>query len=81
MNTLLIVRHGEAQDFLPDQPDFNRHLTQHGRERLRATAQTLIDELCMPTQIIASAAVRTRETAEIFGRMFGLNSSQISFQS
>ena len=66
--TLVLLRHGEAEDQAPGPPgprgrDHGRRLTRRGRtEALAAVARC---GATAPALVLASDAVRTRETAEI----------------
>ena len=67
---LLLWRHAEAEDIAPDHSDANRRLTERGRKQARTMAGWLNAHLPAHTHILASPAVRTRQTAEALGRPF-----------
>lgn len=67
---LILWRHAEAEDIAPDHRDENRRLTERGRKQARAMADWLNQHLPDSTHILASPAVRTRQTAEALGRPF-----------
>ena len=81
MNSIIIIRHGEAQDFRPNLPDFNRSLTKDGIRHIHSTAQALVSARHIPHHIIASAAVRTRQTAEIFRETFHLEACNLELHT
>jgi len=74
-NTYFIVRHGEAQNnvrnILSSSKHDDIHLTEHGREQVRISAELLKEKGI--TKIIASPFVRTRETAEIIKEVLGFS--------
>ena len=61
---LFIMRHGQA---MPDNGsgDFERALTLHGQLQAQAIGDWLAEQQMIPQHIIASAAHRARETAEL----------------
>jgi phosphohistidine phosphatase len=64
--TLLLMRHGEAE---PEgrMGDFERKLTQYGREQVKWATKRLSDDGFHPQLIFHSTAARTTETAQILG--------------
>lgn len=63
MKHLFLLRHGEAG--FVDGSDFQRPLTQKGKENLNRLGQTLSESHVNADFLYCSAATRTRETAEI----------------
>jgi phosphohistidine phosphatase len=68
---LYFLRHAEAEDYRED--DFNRQLTERGRQRTRTAALVLHKLNIGLTHIITSPRVRARQTAEIVGEVFGMD--------
>lgn len=68
-----LVRHAIAADRAADsEADFDRPLTEHGREVFGGLAQFLVEHLKMPERIVSSPLVRAVQTAELLGRASGL---------
>ncbi len=65
VKTVLLMRHANAESELPGQGDFDRVLTDDGREVALRTGCLLAELGLKPDRVIASAAVRTCETAEL----------------
>lgn len=80
---LYVVRHGIAEDIGEGQgrSDFERGLTQKGRERTRQVAEALAGFRCRPDCIATSPLRRTRQTAEILARILtdGLEPEECAF--
>lgn len=69
---VLFIRHGAAADkAMSGGSDLERHLTDEGREEARDMFKALATLYREPNLVISSAAVRARETAEIFSSCFG----------
>jgi phosphohistidine phosphatase len=64
MKSLLILRHAQAAPESRALPDVQRPLTANGRAQAQALGTWLQQRGYLPDQIVCSAAVRTRETAE-----------------
>jgi phosphohistidine phosphatase len=62
---LLLLRHGEAEPAGAAASDFERPLTARGRAQALQAAHRLRQIHCVPDTILASPALRTRETAMI----------------
>jgi phosphohistidine phosphatase len=69
---LYIVRHAWAEDPGMDGDDVSRRLTKKGRKRFERLVSHLRDGGMGVDRIAASPLVRTRETAEIMARVFGI---------
>lgn len=65
MKRLLLLRHGEAEPAGASASDFDRPLTARGRAQALQAAQRLRQGHCIPDTILASPALRARETATI----------------
>jgi phosphohistidine phosphatase len=64
---LILWRHAEAEDGLPD---INRELTARGRKQASRMADWLNPRLSQDIRILVSPARRTRQTAQALGRDF-----------
>jgi phosphohistidine phosphatase len=62
MDRLILLRHGEAERDSQSGEDFDRALATKGREESAATGRALAEMGLIPDLVIASAALRTRET-------------------
>lgn len=71
---LYIVRHAWAEDAGPDGNDFLRPLTKKGRKRFEKFLGLLRDGGMEIDRIATSPLIRTRETAEVMARVFGIES-------
>jgi phosphohistidine phosphatase len=71
---LYVVRHAWAEDAGPDGDDFSRPLTKKGRRRFEKFIAHLRSGGMQVDLIATSPLVRTRETAEIMGEVFGIPS-------
>ena len=65
MKKLLLIRHAKAEHETK-LPDFERALTEKGMQDATMMAQRLVAESIKPQLIIASPALRTHTTANIF---------------
>jgi len=73
LKTLIIVRHGQAQDAShATVPDYDRVLTRAGQLETLASAVLLRPYLQDKTVIVCSAAVRTLQTAQILAKELSL---------
>src|SRR3954452_9200137 len=59
---LVVMRHGKAESFAPE--DHRRRLTDRGVREVQGAGRWLADEGLLPTHAFVSAAVRTQETWE-----------------
>ncbi|MCC6609415.1 MAG: phosphohistidine phosphatase SixA [Burkholderiales bacterium] len=64
---LILWRHGEAEDGVPDSA---RALTKRGRKQAKAMAKWLEGRLPTRCTILVSPAMRAQQTAEALGRRF-----------
>lgn len=76
---LLLVRHGLAGKADPGTwpDDDERPLTEKGRKAFRAAAKGLRSQGPKPTLILASPALRARQTASILAKAFGLGDGAV----
>jgi len=65
VKTVLLMRHANAASELSGQGDFDRALTDDGRQMALQTGCLLAELGLRPDRVIASAAVRTSETAQL----------------
>ena len=63
--TLLLLRHGIAEERRPDLADGDRALTAQGRERTRAVLERLVALGLTADRLLFSPLLRARQTAEI----------------
>jgi phosphohistidine phosphatase len=71
LRRLTLVRHGNAEQD-SDVRDFERPLSKKGLSEANEMAGRFQERGLVPDLILASAAVRTRETAETFAKMLGV---------
>lgn len=63
---LLLLRHGQADDYSPDGSDFSRALVEKGVEQSRQVAHILRAADSLPELVLTSPLVRARQTADAF---------------
>lgn len=68
---LSLIRHANAEQDA-DVRDFERPLSRKGRGEADEMAKRFLERGLVPDLILTSAAVRTRETADIFARVLGV---------
>lgn len=73
MKTLLLLRHGKAEDGTVGQPDFDRSLKEAGRDQARAIGQFIKDRDLPLDLMLCSAAARAKETAQLVLMAAGLS--------
>lgn len=64
MKKLMLLRHGLAARPRPGQGDFERHLTEKGRDQALWLANSLATQPDLPDCLLCSSAQRARETLE-----------------
>jgi phosphohistidine phosphatase len=79
MKRLTLLRHGHAERE-GAQGDAERALTRRGEQEAWSSAARLAALGLAPQRILASAAVRTRQTASIAQASFGLPSTALSLE-
>ena len=62
MDRLILLRHGDAERDSESGDDFDRRLSDRGREESARMGETLAELGLVPDLVLASAAARTRET-------------------
>ena len=75
MKTLIIFRHGEAEDTPPGKTDADRALTGKGRDQAARQGNFLRQAGMVPEKVIASSALRAVQTAEAFSTASGAGGS------
>jgi len=78
---LIFVRHGKAEDQVPEITDFERSLTSKGKQHSRLMARILKSKEKDPGTIITSPAFRAIETAIIFCREFEVSPDKMEILS
>jgi phosphohistidine phosphatase SixA len=68
---LTLVRHANAEQDA-DVRDFERPLSRKGQNEALEMARRYLERSLVPDLILASAATRTRETAETFAKVLGV---------
>jgi phosphohistidine phosphatase len=81
MKKLILIRHGKAEDPVPEISDFQRSLTLKGKIIARIMAQRLMEKEKSPGIIVTSPAFRALETAFIFAGEFGTDTENIILNS
>jgi phosphohistidine phosphatase len=66
------LRHGDAEDPTPGGSDFDRNLTQTGREEATAAGRALVATGVKPDLVLSSPRVRARQTAELATAELGI---------
>ena len=79
MKTLYLLRHAKAQDQTENQTDFERELTPVGYRQLEEIAHYATSQFVNPELIVASAAVRTTQTAQTIAANCQWNKELIQF--
>ncbi len=77
MKSLILVRHGKAEQFKIDQHDFDRKLIDRGIEDVNELAKELKENKFNPDLIISSSAKRAFQTAKILARILDIDEKSI----
>lgn len=77
MKRVVIVRHAKAVQY-GYHDDFNRHLTDRGKNDAKLVSKELNNKGIIPDAIISSPAVRAMETARIFAKNLNLKKKNIN---
>jgi phosphohistidine phosphatase len=72
MRKLILLRHGESADTQHGQSDFERVLTNRGIVSIEQLAAHLANEKLIPDYVLASPAMRTKQTALILLNVWSL---------
>lgn len=81
MKKLIFVRHGRAEELTESFSDFERSLTDKGKNISRIMAGRLKEIESDPGLIITSPAFRAIETALIFAREYGVDPERVKIKS
>jgi phosphohistidine phosphatase len=81
MKKIVFVRHGRAEDQVPEITDFERSLTSKGKAISRTMATRYLEKEPDPGLIITSPAFRALETALIFSNEYGIKPERIIIES
>jgi phosphohistidine phosphatase len=73
MTHLFLLRHGEALDARPGEPDESRRLSQEGEEEVNRVARGLKRLKIAPERIVTSPLPRALRTAEIVANTLGIS--------
>lgn len=79
MKTLLLMRHGKSSWNDETLEDFDRPLKKRGKHDVPRMAELLRDERLIPDYVLASPAVRCRETVEILADQLDLDDDMIEY--
>ncbi|OGG06749.1 MAG: hypothetical protein A3F83_16480 [Candidatus Glassbacteria bacterium RIFCSPLOWO2_12_FULL_58_11] len=77
MKTLYLVRHAKGESRFGQKPDFQRSITERGREDALKVAESLKATEKSPSVIISSPALRARQTANIFAGQLGYRTKAV----
>jgi phosphohistidine phosphatase len=77
MKKLYLIRHAKASWDNPDQPDYDRPLTELGEKDCHAMAMQLKEQKTVPDKMISSSAARAMKTAEIFAEVLNFPEKKI----
>ena len=72
LKRLTLIRHASA-DQESDVRDFERPLSRKGHSEAQDMARRFLERTLVPDLILVSAALRTRETADIFAKALGIS--------
>lgn len=81
MKKLIFIRHGRAEDPVPEISDFERSLTLKGKIISRLMARKFMEKEKSPGIIVTSPAFRALETAFIFAGEFGIDTEKVILNS
>ena len=70
MDRLILLRHGDAERDSESGDDFDRRLSDRGREESARMGETLAELGLVPDLVLASGAMRTRETWAALAQAF-----------
>ena len=81
MKKLIFIRHGRAEDPVPEISDFARSLTLKGKIISKLMAGKFMEKEKSPGIIVTSPAFRALETAFIFADEFGIDTEKVILNS
>lgn len=79
VRTLYLIRHGEAEEAMSGQKDFDRRLTQLGQRNASRMGRLLHDYDFNPDLFLSSTALRARDTAEMIAEQIKFSTHKIDF--
>lgn len=79
MKTLLLMRHGKSSWKDESLEDFDRPLKKRGRHDVPRMAEMMREECLIPDYVLASPAVRCRETVELLAENLDLDDDMIEY--
>jgi phosphohistidine phosphatase len=74
---LTLIRHGNAESKDSSIADFDRPLNKRGISEAEGISKVLLEAQLVPELLLASAAKRTQQTAEIVGRVLGVATRRV----
>lgn len=77
---LLLMRHAEARETESGSKDIHRPLTETGVRDASIVGRYLYGKSFSPDRIIASSAIRTRETAELLAEQVKYDTSRVQYE-
>lgn len=79
MKTLLLMRHGKSSWKDDNLADFDRPLKKRGKKDVAKMAELMKQERLIPDYVLASPAVRSRETVEVLFKELDLDDDMIEY--
>ncbi len=79
MKTLLLMRHGKSSWKDDNLADFDRPLKKRGKRDVAKMAEMMKQERLIPDYVLASPAVRSRETVEVLAKELDLDDDMIEY--
>lgn len=77
MKLLIILRHGKAEQNTMDKDDYDRQLTNRGRNNSTDMGKFILDKIGSPDLILSSSANRAFETAQLAADSIGYPTDKI----
>ncbi len=81
MKTICLIRHAKTHPAGWQEDDFDRKLTDRGKEDATKMSNLLKQKEIIPELLISSPAKRTKTTAKIFAKTLGIEVSSILFEN
>lgn len=79
VRTLYLIRHGEAEESMTGQKDFERRLTPLGQRNASRMGKLLHDYDFNPDLFLSSSALRANETANMMAEQIKFSNNKIDF--
>ena len=79
MKTLLLMRHGKSSWKDESLDDFDRPLKKQGRHDVPRMAELMKEERLIPDYVLASPAVRCRETVDLLAESLDIDEDMIEY--